>query len=203
MCMLRNFASKLSRVAMLMAAFMAILSVGNQIGLTAAEPANVAGQPLQIGDVVKISLEHPEFANTPPIEQRIKDDGTITLRYINSIQAAKKTPAQLEKEIREAYLEKKIFKHLSVIVMSAENRFFFVNGIVRTPGRYPHVGDLTVTKAIAAAGGFTDYSKKDNVTITRQDGTVEEVDCSKADKNPALDLPVFPGDIINVKRRVF
>lgn len=167
-----------------------------------AEATNlVSSQILQVGDVVKISLEHPEWRGKPPFEQRIKEDGTITLPYINSIQAARKSPAQLEKEIREAYLNQKFYKHLSVIVMSTENRFFFVYGIVKLPGRYPYVGDLTVTRAIATAGGFTEFSKKDNVTVTRQDGTIEKVDCEKAEKNPALDLPVYPGDTIIVQRR--
>ncbi|MCX8155201.1 MAG: polysaccharide export protein [Verrucomicrobiae bacterium] len=169
----------------------------------AAEATNVAAssQILQVGDVVKISLEHPEWRGKPPFEQRIKEDGTITLPYINSIQAARKSPSQLEKDIRNAYLEQKYYKHLSVIVMSTENRFFFVYGIVKMPGRYPYVGDLTVTRAIATAGGFTEFSKKDNVTVTRQDGTIERVDCEKAEKNPGLDLPVYPGDTIIVQRR--
>jgi polysaccharide export outer membrane protein len=201
--MLRYFAMN-SRAGWLMLALGFFLGAARMTSVTAAESTNAAaGQTLQVGDVIKISLEHPEYANKPPIEQRIKDDGTITLPHINSIQAAKKTSSQLEKEIRAMYLEGKFYKHLSVIVMSTENRFFFVNGIVKQPGRYPHVGDLTVTKAIAAAGGFTPYSKESKVLVTRQDGTVQTVDCSKADKNPALDLPVFPGDIINVDQRTW
>lgn len=184
-------------------AWMALVGVcGLPLDGKAAEATNaVVGQLLQVGDVIKISLEHPEWRGKPPFELRIKDDGTITLPYINSIQAARKTPAQLEKDIRSAYLDQKYYKHLSVIVMSTENRFFFVYGIVKLPGRYPYVGDLTVTRAIATAGGFTEFSKKDNVTVTRQDGTIERVDCERAEKNPALDLPVYPGDTIIVQRR--
>jgi protein involved in polysaccharide export with SLBB domain len=175
---------------------------GLQAQVTASEPTNtVSSQLLQVGDIIKISLEHPEWRGKPPFEQRIKEDGTITLPYINKVQAARKTPSQLENEIRNAYLEQKYYKHLSVIVMSTENRFFFVYGFVKLPGRYPYVGDLTVTRAIATAGGFTEFSKKDSVTISRQDGSTEKVDCEKAEKNPALDLPVFPGDTINVPRR--
>lgn len=194
--------SFLARLALGVACLLFLGLGGLSIQVAAAETTNApGGQLLQVGDIIKISLEHPEWRGKPPFEQRIKEDGSITLPYINKVMAARKTPAQLEDEIRKAYLDQKYYKHLSVIVMSTENRFFFVYGFVKLPGRYPYVGDLTVTRAIATAGGFTEFSKKDSVTISRQDGTTEKVDCEKAEKNPALDVPVFPGDTINVPRR--
>lgn len=181
-----------------------VLWLGAAWTVPAAEETNkpVVLDRLQVGDVVKITLAGPPEVNgKQPIEQKIKDDGTISLDYINNIQAAGKTATELEKDIVAAYVPR-FYKRLSAIVVT-DSRFFFVKGEVKQAGRFPHTAGLTVTKAIAAAGGFNDFAKKTEVTVTRQDGTVITVDCKKADKNPALDRPVNPGDIVNVPRRIF
>jgi protein involved in polysaccharide export with SLBB domain len=174
------------------------------LSVPAAEHTNKAVllDTLQVGDVVRITLAGPpEVTGKPPLDQKIKDDGTISLDYINSIEAAGKTATQLEKDIVAAYVPK-YYKRLSVIVMT-DNRFFYVKGEVKLGGKFPHVAGMTVTKAIANAGGFNDFAKKTEVSITRQDGKVETVDCKKADKDASADKPVNPGDIINVPRRLF
>jgi protein involved in polysaccharide export with SLBB domain len=178
--------------------------LGAALALQAGEDTNKAVllDTLQVGDVVRITLAGPPEVNgKPPIEQKIKDDGNISLDYVNSIKAAGKTATQLEKDIVAAYVPK-YYKRLSAIVVT-DNRFFYVKGEVKLGGKFSHVAGLTVTKAIAAAGGFNDYAKRGEVTVTRQDGTVDTVDCKKADKDPSADKPVNPGDIINVPRRLF
>jgi polysaccharide export outer membrane protein len=186
--------------AVWLGAWVVMVSSATAVGAETNQVAKV--DQLQVGDVVKITLSGPpEWNGKPPFEQKVKDDGTISLDYVGVIKAAGKNAAQLELDIQAAFVPK-YYKRLSVLVVT-DNRFFYVNGIVKAPGRYPHVSELTVTKAIAAAGGFTEFSKKTAVTITRLDGKVETIDCKKADKDPKLDKPVYPGDIINVDRRLF
>jgi protein involved in polysaccharide export with SLBB domain len=53
------------------------------------------------------------------------------------------------------------------------------------------------------AGGFTEYANTKKVTLIR-DGKTIIVDCKKALQDPAkYDVPVFPGDSINVKKGWF
>jgi protein involved in polysaccharide export with SLBB domain len=72
---------------------------------------------------------------------------------------------------------------------------------VRQSGRQEYLGPTTVLKAIASAGDFTDFASRRKVRLNRKDGSWQIVDCVKAAQNPSLDLPVFPGDKIDVPQR--
>jgi protein involved in polysaccharide export with SLBB domain len=71
------------------------------------------------------------------------------------------------------------------------------------PGKLPYTGQITVTRAIATAGGFSPFANRRNVRIYRSDGTYSTINCTKALQNPKLDLPVYPGDKILVRRRIW
>ena len=132
-------------------------------------------------------------------EERIKDDGNITLYLIGAVKAVGKTAGELQKEIRDLYVPK-YYKHLNVVVLT-ENRFFYVDGCVKIPSRLPHLGELTVLKAIAAAGGFTDFANKRKVQVVRANGQTVTLDCLKALKDSKRDLPIYPGDKVTVPQR--
>ncbi len=132
-------------------------------------------------------------------EERIKDDGNITLYLVGAVKAVGKTAGELQKEIHDLYVPK-YYKHLNVVVLT-ENRYFYVDGSVKIPSRLPHLGELTVLKAITAAGGFTDFANKKKVQVVRANGQKLTVDCLKALKDPKLDLPIYPGDKITVPQR--
>jgi polysaccharide export outer membrane protein len=150
-----------------------------------------------------VSISFTGIPNPPPShDERINEHGEITLHLIGTITAAGKTRAQLQNEIYTNYVPK-YFQRLTVTVQT-ENRFFFVSGEVKNPSRLVYAGGMTVLKAITAAGDFTDFAEKKQVQLTREDGRKFIINVNKARKNPAaLDLPVVPGDVIFVPRRVF
>ncbi len=131
----------------------------------------------------------------------IADDGTISLPLIGKIQAAGKTPGELQDEITRLYVPS-YYMGLAITVTSP-SRVFYVGGEVMHPGPEPYFGETTVTKAIQAAGDFTQFSSH-TVWLTRgSDGTRIEVNVNKALRDPTQDPPVFPGDQIHVPRRIF
>jgi polysaccharide export outer membrane protein len=136
-----------------------------------------------------------------PIDLRVKDDGTITLLFNEVFSAVGKTTGELEKEIRGRYVPR-YYVNLTVNVRQLE-QYYFVGGEVKAPNRYPYAGPTTVTKAIQSAGDFTDYARKTKIRLTRPDGTTSTIDWFKAQDDPRLDLPIFPGDKIHVPRRIF
>ena len=91
------------------------------------------------------------------------------------------------------------YKRLTIIV-TGEQRVYSVGGQVKAPGRQVYISATTVTKAIQSAGDFTDFAAKKRVKLTRNGRTLT-VDCVKAAKDPSLDLPVYPGDKIDVPQR--
>jgi protein involved in polysaccharide export with SLBB domain len=136
----------------------------------------------------------------PPQEVVISEDGKITLHLDKTFTAAGKTRSQLEKEIKEYYVPN--FYTRMTVTVKQEERFVYVDGFVKAPNNYPYRPGMTLLKAITVAGGFSEFGKKSEVTITR-DGREQKVDCEKALKDPKLDRPLFPGDRIYVPRRFF
>ncbi len=152
---------------------------------------------LRNGDLVTLTFQNgPDL---PTHEERIKDDGTITLKHIGAVQAEGKTVGELQRDVHAKYVPK--FYPNLVVTVRAEDRFFFVDGEVKIPNRYVYAGQQTVLRAIATAQGFTDFADRKKVELTRVDGKKFIVDCNKAQKKPELDLPVYPGDRIMVPRR--
>lgn len=160
---------------------------------------NGVSDKLRIGDLVKVSFSG-NIQSPMEQEERIKDDGFINLQFIGPVKAEGKSPGDLQREIQEAYVPK-YYTRLTVTVRT-ENRFFYVDGEVRGPGRWQYAEEITVLRAVAAAGGFTDFAARTRVELVRA-GTGERilVDARKAKSNPKLDLVVFPGDQIFVPRR--
>lgn len=72
------------------------------------------------------------------------------------------------------------------------------------PSRHPYLGEMTLLKAIASAGDFTDFANKKKVEITRANGQKLRVNCVKAQANPdKFDVPIYPEDAIFVPRRIW
>jgi protein involved in polysaccharide export with SLBB domain len=155
---------------------------------------------LKVGDVLTITLS--DMPNPPgPIEVRIREDGKITLLQNMSFMAAGKNEGVLEAEIRKAYVPD-YYRNMTVTVRKA-NGAYVVEGEVRASGRFAYTGPTTVLGAVAAASGFTDFANKRAVQLIHSNRRVEVENCIKAIDDPSLDLKVYPGDRIHVKRRIF
>lgn len=156
---------------------------------------------LNVGDTVTITLSG--IPDPPTAEEKpINDDGTISLPNIGRVQAAGKTPGQLEDYIHSLYVPA-FYTHLSVTVKTTSDRVYFVRGEVHNPSRLIYVGPITVSKAITSAGDFTDFANRKKVILTRANGKQFTLNCDKILDGREPDPPVFPGDQIEVKRRIF
>lgn len=155
---------------------------------------------LQVGDQVSIILQ--DIPSPPqPYEQKINEDGFITLQFNVRIHAAGKTVSELQDAIIEAYVPE--YYHRMSVNIQTELQYFTVMGDVRAPGRQSHIGKPTLLTAIAGAGGFTDFANRKKVFVTRgSNGEIIEVDCTEAARKPTLDVPIYAGDRIEVKRRI-
>jgi polysaccharide export outer membrane protein len=157
---------------------------------------------IRVGDTLRVNFSDLPIILQGPTEERVRDDGTITLLENQTFTAAGKTRGQLEKEIHERYVPS-YYKKMTVSVLpKTDTQFYFVDGEVRLPNRQVYLSRTTVLKAIASAGGFTDFANKGKVTLTRVDGRSVVVNCKKAQKDPRLDLEIFPGDKVWVPRRI-
>ena len=77
---------------------------------------------------------------------------------------------------------------------------YYVRGAVQRPGGYPMVRDLTVTRALAIAGGYTEYADPTSIRVSRANRTFQ-LNARKIETGEDSDPTVQPGDVIVVKEK--
>ncbi|MEY3547005.1 MAG: hypothetical protein RLZZ313_1367 [Verrucomicrobiota bacterium] len=155
---------------------------------------------IAVGDIIRVMYE----ASVPsaPTEIQVPETGLVTIHMGEQVEVAGKMAADVSKEIRELFtVKKQMYKRLSVNVQVL-GRTVSVGGEVRSTGSFPFEGGMTVLKAINRAGGFTEYADRRKVRVTRVNGQQITVDCKAALKMPELDVPLYPGDRIEVVRSI-
>jgi polysaccharide biosynthesis/export protein len=152
-------------------------------------------------DVLAISVwKEPDLTKSVPV----RSDGKISLPLVGEIQAANRTPLQLETEITEKLKGFITAPEVNVIVQQVNSRKYNVLGEVSKPGSYPLTAATTIMDAIANAGGFRDFAKKTGVYVLRKGPNGQEThlkfnykDFIKG-KDPAQNIKVEPNDTIIV-----
>lgn len=188
-----------SLLALMGVAMVAVLAgCGSTGGSKDTTGSDISPTALRPGEALMVTFTDT-VTTIQPFEGRIREDGTVTLMENQQFTAAGKTAGQLEKEIRERYVPR-YFVKMTVTVRSLD-RYFYVNGYVRMPNRYEYRGDITLSGAIAAAGGFTEFANKTKVRITRANNRTVIVNLEKALDDPTLDVQIYPGDRIQVPRK--
>ncbi len=110
------------------------------------------------------------FSLTPEFNQTVivQPDGYITLRDVGDLQVAGKTLSEFTDAVKAAYSKILHDPEISVDPKDFEKPYFIVGGQVGKPGKFDLRSDVTVTQAIAIAGGFTDASKHSQVLLFRR-----------------------------------
>ncbi|MEO0795670.1 MAG: polysaccharide biosynthesis/export family protein [Verrucomicrobiota bacterium] len=154
---------------------------------------------LRPGDTLQVNLQGIPDSSSNDVQ--IDDDGAVSLPFIGRLPAANFTASELANDIRQRYIDKKIYRNVDVSVYVTD-RYIYVGGQVANPGRVIWTPDLTLTKAVQAAGGFTLYAREGAVQLTR-DQQVYIIDADLALDSPKEDPKLFPGDSINIERSPF
>lgn len=154
-----------------------------------------ASYRLRSGDTLIIHLRTTQLEQ---IESLVDENGDVKMPFIGTVRAAGLTASELEDRIQKEYIEKKIYRYMTVHVL-VPTRSYFVSGEVRAPGRFSLVGSVKVLQAIATAGGYTDFADRTNVLLTRGDKTIR-VNAKDFQQSPEKDIEIESGDQIVVKR---
>jgi len=154
---------------------------------------------LKPGDPIAIYLRG--IPREEMIEDIIDENGYINMPFINRVMAADKTSSELEHDIRKKYMDGKIYKDVTVNVVSAMQSYY-VRGEVRSPGRYKLMSGITLVQAVAAAGGYSEFANPRKIKMLRA-GEYFIVDVRDLEKHPEKDIDVEPDDVIIIPRSVF
>jgi polysaccharide biosynthesis/export protein len=168
-----------------------------------ASPDAAAPYLLQLGDVLEIKFFYnAELNESVPV----RPDGRISLRLVNDVQAAGRTPSELRAELMKLYAETLRQPELAVIVKEFAARRIYVGGEVNTPSLIRVPGPITLLQALFEAGGIKRSGKADSVVVLRYKGTTQPefmtVDLKGVFENgaPGSDIALQASDIIWVPK---
>lgn len=208
--------SHLRAVASVICTLLAVPLSGAQTGTAIAPPAAqsqfaatsdalinpVAEYKIGPSDLLEVAVfGQPELARTVRVDTR----GRISMPLIGAIDAVGRTSQQLERLIAdrlgENYLQS---PQVSVFIKEFTSRRFTVEGAVNKPGVFPLVGQMTLLRALATAGGQGALSDVSEVMLFRvqpSSGSITlKFDVDKIRGGDAPDPLILNDDLLVVKR---
>lgn len=145
------------------------------------------------GDIINISVFGQEDLTK---EVRLSHLGVINYPFLGDIRAVGLTAAELESLIYNGLLGDYLVKP-SVSVTILEYRPFFIDGEVKKPGGYPYQPGLSIDKAAALAGGYTERASKTKIQVVRNiNGQEQTLQVQSV-------FTVLPGDIVTIQQSFF
>lgn len=155
---------------------------------------------LKQGDMVQVFLRGIPSAEA--IEGLIDEHGMITLPFINEVVAEGQTASELARTIRRIYQEQGIYRNISVNVV-VPTRFYFIQGEIRSPGRFQIVSATRLSQAIAAAGGYTEFAS--GRVLVKRGGKIFKTirNARRLERAPKDDILLEPDDIVEVQRSLW
>lgn len=156
---------------------------------------------LRKGDTFDVDFElSPEFNQTIAVQP----DGFVTLKGVGSIFVEGQTVPELTDTIKAAYAETLQTPVIAIALKDFEKPYFIASGQVSKPGKYDLRSDLTITEAVAIAGGFNEKAKHSQVVLFRPvpsggyESKVINIKRLLASRNLSEDAHLQPGDVVYV-----
>jgi len=158
---------------------------------------------LQIGDHIAV-----KFWGEPQLDQDIviRPDGLISLPFVNEIEAAGLTPAELKAHLTELYRAELATPDITVVVRTVVGQTYFIGGEVANPGSFPVEGGITLYQAIQVSGGFMKEARRKSVIVIRTTSTGERIAAAVnmmpivTGEDPQADFQLQTADIVFVPR---
>jgi len=125
------------------------------------------------GDVLEIvTWKEPDFSRGDVL---VRIDGKISFPLIGDVQAAGRTPLEIQRDIETGLKDYVGNPIVTVTVKNPGSQRFYILGEIQKTGEYPLLKGLTVLQAFAIAGGFTDWASKKEIILLRYEGGKEKV----------------------------
>jgi polysaccharide export outer membrane protein len=183
------------------AATPAATSANEQPAATAASKPHDNSFVIGNNDQLSIHVwKEPDVSRSLPV----RSDGRISLPLVGEVQAAGRTPLQLEQDIAGKLAHFITDPQVTVMVQQINSEKFNILGQVAKPGTYPLTLPTTILDAIALAGGFRDFAKQKGIYVLRQNAKGADLripfnykDVIKG-RNPEQNILLEPHDTIVV-----
>jgi polysaccharide export outer membrane protein len=157
------------------------------------------------GDVLELTFPFvPELNQTVTVQP----DGYITLKEIDDIRAQGRTLTQVRADVRAAYEPFVREPAFTIALKEFDAPSFVANGAVEKPGRYNLRGPITLTEALALAGGTLWGADTAHVALYRRHPgeavEVKQINVQRmlAKRDLSEDPLLQPGDMIVVPKGI-
>ena len=128
----------------------------------------------------------------------VDSNGSIQLPYVGRINVTGKSPAEVARLIERGLRGLSQRAQVQVSIRTNAHNVYYVNGDVRTPGRFPlALPEERLLDAIARAGGATNPPDDVVLRLTRG-GSSAESRLSAIYEVPAQNIPLLPGDRVEL-----
>jgi polysaccharide biosynthesis/export protein len=162
---------------------------------------------LRSGDSFDLNFQFsPEFNQTLVVQP----DGFVSLKEVGDAHVSGLTLPQVQELVEKKYSSILNRPVVSVTPKDLEKSYFIAMGQVAKPGKYELRGPITVTEAIAIAGGLApDRGKDSQVVLFRREGNMlaqgQVIDVKKLLKHRDLreDVYLHPGDLVYVPQNTW
>lgn len=148
----------------------AFAAVEQPAGATAApaertSPDLPEGYRIGPGDILQISVWKEPEASVESII--VRSDGKVSLPLVKEIAVAGMTPVDAEKLLAKRFSEMIRDPDVTVMVREIHSRKVYLVGAVRVVAPINLTLRMTVLQAITQSGGLTDYAKRKDIYILR------------------------------------
>jgi polysaccharide export outer membrane protein len=156
------------------------------------------------GDSFDIIFElSPEFNQTGVA---VQPDGYVTLHSVGDIYVQGQTVPELTQTLKQTYGKILHDPIVTVNLKDFEKPYFVADGQVGKPGKYDLRGEVTLTQALAIAGGMNSEAKTSQVLLFRRisdewmEAKVFNVKRMHIQGNLKEDPTIHPGDMLFVPK---
>lgn len=181
------------------------------VGTPAAPAVPITATPVAVGeeifdyvvapgDVLRIAVWKEPTLST---DAQVRLDGRITVPLMGDVQAEGRTPDELSLIIRGGLMQFLEVPRVTVSVAQALSARFYVVGEVTVSSSFSLDGRITVLQALATAGGFREFAKRDRIMIVRKTrGVHQAIPFNFSEIEQGLNLEqnivLLPGDTVVV-----
>ncbi|MEM7407776.1 MAG: polysaccharide biosynthesis/export family protein [Pseudomonadota bacterium] len=147
-----------------------------------------------VGDTVSVKVYGEPDLDVAA--SKVTREGIVAVPLIGDIKVLNRSAADVRADISARFADGYL-KNPSVRVSVVQLRLYYIKGEIKRPGGYRYVDGLSIEKAIALAGGFTERAAEDDISVFSEK-TPERV------RTPvSLRAKVSAGDVITIGESFF
>ena len=123
-------------------------------------------RPYLVGPFDKLKID---VFGVEELERDIQTDagGRFSFPLIGTVEASGLTPEELKVELERRLVAFVRDPQVTVNLVANNSQVVTVEGEVKQPGIYPILGNMTLIKAVATAGGTEELAKLDDIVVFR------------------------------------